>query len=94
MNKCKNVHTPIFYERQSPKEHESEQLNPDKNGKIIDIGHKVIELIYIAYRTLIITKEKMDYNNKFILNCKPLNDQSAMEPLEFLSFTQFISFQF
>lgn len=42
MNKCKNVHTPIFYERKSPKEHESEQLNPDKNGKIIDIGHKVI----------------------------------------------------
>lgn len=41
MNKCKNVHTPIFYERKSPKEHESE-LNPDKNGKIIDIGHKVI----------------------------------------------------
>lgn len=36
----------------------------------------------------------MDYNNKFILNCKPLNDQSAMEPLEFLSFTQFISIQF
>lgn len=42
MNKCKNVHTPIFYERKSPKEHESEQLNPDKNGKIIDMGHKVI----------------------------------------------------
>lgn len=42
MNKCKNVHTPIFYERKSPKEHESEQLNPDKNGKIIDTGHKVI----------------------------------------------------
>lgn len=85
MNKCKNVHTPIFYERKSPKEHESEQLNPDKNGKIIDIGHKVIRTI---------TKEKMDYNNKFILNCKPLNDQSAMELLEFLSFTQFISIQF
>lgn len=45
MNKCKNVHTPIFYERKSPKEHESEQLNPDKNGKIIDIGHKVIRPI-------------------------------------------------
>lgn len=42
MNKCKNVHTPRFYERKSPKEHESEKLNPDKNGKIIDIGHKVI----------------------------------------------------
>lgn len=42
MNKCKNVHTPRFYERKSPKEHESEQLNPDKNGKIIDLGHKVI----------------------------------------------------
>lgn len=36
----------------------------------------------------------MDYNDKFILNCKPSNDQGAMEPLEFFSFTQFISIQF